>query len=145
MIQAIRQYWKNWTGLSLALIHAITLTGLILAKNPLPLPEPAAPPCPPEAFCFDVWENNFAGTSIIAGRLFHFSYENTLFQVLMLIDLPGQIAGLLLLLPVQSMSLSKLTTSYLVGLNWLVFGSIQWWLMGTMAAIKLKTKNRHTS
>lgn len=140
MIQAIRHYWKNWTGLSLALIHAITLASLILAKNPLPLPDLVAHPCPPETFCFDIWENNYAGTSIIAGRLFHFSYEHTLFQLLMLIDLPGQIVGLLLLLPVQLMNLSKLTTSYLVGLNWLVFGSIQWWLLGTIAELKLKTR-----
>lgn len=126
--------------MSLALLHAIILTALIMAKNPLPLPEPTTQPCPPGAFCFDVWETQWGGTSIIAGRLFHFRDENTLLQALMLIDLPGQLLGLLLLLPVQVMNLSKLTTSYLVGLNWLLFGSLQWWFLGTIAELKLKTK-----
>lgn len=145
MFQAIRQNWKNWTGTSLAIIHAITLTWLIFAKTPLPPSEP----CPPDALCLDPLQARFAGVSIIAGRDFHFAYETLPLQFLMLADIPGMLVGTIvtsvLWLPMEALQFSALAISYVMGFVWVIFGSLQWWLIGTIAEIKLsyKWKRRH--
>ncbi len=92
MIKAATQSWKSWTGLALAAIHAVTLAGLIWAKEPLPQYDPcfvADKPFPSE------WEGDLAGVSVIAGRSFHLAYEKPLLQFLMIADLPGELLGLL--------------------------------------------------
>jgi hypothetical protein len=141
MIKTAVQNWKSWAGFSLAIFHAVLLAGLIWAKEPLPPYDPcfvADKPFP------SAWEGNLAGVSVIAGRSFHLSYETPLLQFLMIADIPGELLGLLatmlLWLPLQAVELSNQTLSYLAGLHWLIFGSLQWWLIGSLLETKLKPK-----
>jgi hypothetical protein len=140
LIREIIKNCNNRTGIGLAIVHAIILTVLILAKTPLPPPEP----CPPKEFCFDAWNANHAGVSIIAGRTVHLEYEAPILQFLMIADIPGNLVGAVgMLIPWQLMkvvSLSKQTESYIAGINWIIFGSLQWWLIGTLIEIKLNRK-----
>lgn len=140
MLQAIKQNWRNWTGISLALIHAIALTGLVLAKEPLPPPAP----CPPNEICLDPWHTPYAGTFLTTGRLIHFAHENLPLQFLILADTPSNLVTTVVLAflwwPMKILNFSELTISYVAGFLWLTIGSLQWWLIGTVAEIKLRQK-----
>jgi hypothetical protein len=137
LFREITKSWKSWTGIGLAIIHALILIGGIAAKAPLPPPKP----CLPDEICLDPWNSNFAGVSIIAGRSFHLAYEALLTQFLVLVDIPGILVGAVVLwLPLNILNLPKLTESYIAGMIWLIFGSLQWWLIGTMVEIKLKRR-----
>jgi hypothetical protein len=58
----------------------------------------------------------------------------------MLVDIPGQILGLpFLIIPGILLALvSKETSSYLAALNWILFGSIQWWFIGGYIRSRLR-------
>lgn len=139
MIRWLANNWKTRTGISLAVLHAVTLTILIFSKPPLPPSEP----CPPEADCFDIIKA--AGVSFVAGRAFHWSYETPLLQCLMLADLPSQVVGVVAMLPLwvllKTVNVSEQRLSYLNALNWIFFGSLQWGLIGVILKT-LRGKNR---
>jgi hypothetical protein len=130
---------RNCTGISFALLHALALSYLIYSKELLPPPRPCELSSP-DQICLDPWDG-FASVIIVAGRSFHLSYETPVLQFLMLADLPAQLAGLLWTythLGPFILILSKPMISYLVGMNWLIFGSVQWGLIGMIAGTKLK-------
>lgn len=139
MIRWMANNWKTRTGCSLAVLHAFTLTVLIFSKPLLPPSEP----CAPEADCVGL--ANPASIAFVAGRVFHWSYETPLLQCLMLADLPSQVVGVVVMLPLwvllKSVSVSEQRLSYLNALNWIFFGSLQWWLIAAIVKATWK-RNR---
>jgi hypothetical protein len=56
-----------------------------------------------------------------------------LVQFLMIADTQGMLVGSLAAAPFAFIGLSRETVSYLLAFCWIVFGSLQWWLVGSYA------------
>lgn len=136
------KYWRNPLGIGLAVLHALLLLGVLLAKEPLPAPRSDDDICPPDAVCFDSWD--FAGQSVVARRPFHFHYEPLIVKCLMLVDLPGLLVADLVLGVMTLLVKSRETQSYISAFGWFIFASLQWWAVGTYVHMRrsLRKSNR---
>jgi hypothetical protein len=116
----------------LALLHAIIFVAIIFSEPPLP--PPSDEPCPPGSACFDIWDTGSG--IIVASRFFHQDLD---FNLLMTVDLPGLLLGTVVTLPFTlTVSLSRVTESYIAAWVWLLFGSMQWWLCGIVVELRRK-------
>ena len=124
-------HWRSRVALGCALVHAIVLLTTIFSETPLPPPSGApCPPMPPGEACFDLWD---PGTGVIvAGRYFH---QDIVFNLLALVDLPAMAvgAGVEQFLNSVGVKFSRAAGSYFLAWAWLLFGTIQWWLLGIVA------------
>jgi len=118
--------WNSRPGIFLAVVHAALLLTVIISKPP----DPPLSFCPPNEVCF---QGPFAGVTVIAGRSFHLHYENGPTQFLMLVDIPGLLVGSVIM-TIPSLILSPFfrhsASSYYLALEWILYGSMQWWLIG---------------
>ncbi len=135
--------WKNSLGLSLGFVHAVSLLLIISAKEPLPPPLGQEPDSVGQVG-FDTWAT--AGESIYASRVFHWSHEDPFTKFLMLADLPSQLVGAIVvglpLLPFSAV-LSPVTQSNIGAAVWVLFGSAQWWLLGTQLSLFVSRRREH--
>ena len=84
---------------------------------------------PPGEACFDLWD---PGTGVVvAGRYFH---QDLAFNVLVLLDLPVMTVGLGVeqFLSLVGVRFSRVAGSHFLASVWLMFGTIQWWLLGIL-------------
>jgi hypothetical protein len=130
--QFLSSTWKargSRLAIGLGVIHFLAFL-LIIFSRPL-LPTPSSIPCGPvqpgEA-CLDPW--SFWGF-YVAGRYFHNSLD---FRLLALGDLPTLIIvdSFMSLSAWFSIPMSRLTETYVAAAVWLVFGTAQWWLIGSL-------------
>ena len=130
--QFLSLIWKakgSRLAIGLAVIHFLVFLSVIFSAPLLPAPStiPCGPVQPGEA-CLDQWS---AWGFYVAGRYFHNSLD---FRLLALGDLPTLLIVDLFtgLFAWFSISMSRLTETYFVAVIWLVFGTAQWWLIGTI-------------
>jgi len=136
IVRFIVRYGWSRIALGLALVHVAVFLVTVFSRPPLPLP--STEPCPPEVECIDPWD--FFGV-YLAGRYFHDPGLNMLgfadFPALLLGD---RVTNLLS----QTLHTSRVTQSYVNATVWLLLGTLQWWLIGTLLNA-WRRKGRHNT
>lgn len=137
--------WKSPLGVILAITHAIMLSWLILSQEPTPLPIPPSPnevPCSQNAGCFD-FRSLHRNVIILADRSFHPGHESLIFRFIYLTDFPAILAaGAITDWILTPLNLSELQLSYLFAMFWVIFGSIEWWIIGIIITNIIREKEK---
>ena len=74
-----------------------------------------------------------AGHIYIAGDYFHFFYEDAWFQILLMLDMPALMVSDFVLNMFSSFGWCEFTQSWILAVLWLVFASIQWFMLGYLS------------
>src|SRR5262245_41705196 len=124
MLKKLKHVTRSKMGWALASLHAVWFVAQIANMGP-PDPKLAA-----EMEAGVQW----AGTTLLAGRLFHFTYEAIGMKVLMLVDLPSMIAMIPVELAVSPfarwLEMSLFVRSYCDAGILLMGATVQWLLVG---------------
>jgi len=124
---------RSPVGCIAATTHAVVFTTAIFSQPKIEQTIPCELVPKENEVCFDV--------TVIAGREFHFAYDSPTIQFFRLVDVPAHLLGaiifgvplLILNLTLELCGLPYLslwTMSYVGAAIWIVFGFIEWWLMG---------------